>query len=221
MSDNMQQYLQASQYIDSNHPDVIAFAQRNAKGDSDLERAVSVYYAVRDEIRYDPFTATFEPESFTGRHLLQAGRGWCVPKAILLAACYRSLGIPAQLGFADVTNHMSTEKMRVAMKTDVFYWHGYTSVYLEGKWVKATPAFNLDLCKKFGLKPLEFNGRDDSLYHEFDQQGNRHMEYLNDRGDYLDLPYEEIMADFNRYYPGMINLKGVDFDEEVKKELSS
>ena len=174
---------------------------------------------MRDEIRYDPFSASLEPEGFKASTVLANKRAWCVPKAVLLAACYRHLGIPARLGFADVTNHMSTEKMRTVMKTDVFYWHGYTSVYLNDRWVKATPAFNLELCLKFGLKPLEFNGRDDSLYHEFDQAGNRHMQYLNERGDYADLPYQEIVADFDRYYPDMRKAGGIDFDQDVAEEI--
>lgn len=87
------------------------------------------------------------------------------------------------------------------MQTDVFYFHGYTSLFLNDRWVKATPAFNVELCEKFGLHPLEFNGCEDSLYHEFDVAGNRHMEYLNDRGEYLDLPFEELMATMYQHYP--------------------
>lgn len=215
----MKQYLKATDYIESEHPKVIEFCQRFARGDTALEQAVSVYYGVRDEIRYDPFSASLEPEGFKASSVLELQRGWCVPKAVLLAACCRHLGIPARLGFADVTNHMSTEKMRAVMKTDVFYWHGYTSIYLNDRWVKATPAFNLELCQKFGLKPLEFNGVDDSLYHEFDQAGNRHMQYLNDRGDYDDLPYQEIIDDFKRYYPGIGGASEIDFDRDVEQEL--
>lgn len=215
----MEQYLQATDFIESEHPKVIEFCQRFTEGETALERAVSVYYGVRDEIRYDPFSASLEPEGFKASSVLEQQRGWCVPKAVLLAACCRHLGIPARLGFADVTNHMSTEKMRAVMKTDVFYWHGYTSIYINDRWVKATPAFNLDLCQKFGLKPLEFNGVDDSLYHEFDQAGNRHMQYLNDRGDYDDLPYQEIVDDFDRYYPGMRGASGIDFDRDVEEEI--
>ena len=91
------------------------------------------------------------------------------------------------------------------MQTDVFYFHGYSVLYLEGRWVKATPAFNIELCEKFGLCPLEFNGREDSLYHPFDRAGNRHMEYLNDRGDYPDLPFEELVAVFRQHYPSMFD----------------
>jgi len=216
----MQPYLQTTEFIESEHPDVIAFTAAHVKGETDLDKAVSVYYAVRDEIRYDPFSASLDPEGFKASSVLASMRGWCVPKAVLLAACYRHLGIPARLGFADVTNHLSTEKMRTMMATDIFYWHGYTSVYLNGRWLKATPAFNLELCQKFGLKPLEFNGLEDSIYHEFDQAGNRHMQYLKERGDYTDLPYDQIIADFDRYYPSMRNAMDVDFDQDVAAEIS-
>ncbi|GAA6154004.1 transglutaminase-like domain-containing protein [Pseudoteredinibacter isoporae] len=215
----MQEYLQATEFIESNHPDVLAFVDQHMSGEDELSKVLSLYYAVRDQIFYDPFTADLKEQGFKASHLLEVQRGWCVPKAILLAACCRAIGVPARLGFADVTNHLSTEKMRQAMETDVFYWHGYTSIYLQGKWVKATPAFNIELCTKFGLKPLEFNGVDDSLYHEFDQAGNRHMEYLNERGEYADLPYDELIADFHKYYPKMSALYGLSFDEEVALEV--
>ena len=105
-----------------------------------------------------------------------------MPKATLLAAACRAIGIPARVGFADVRNHLSTARMREVMQTDVFYWHGYAVLLLDGAWRKATPAFNRELCERFDLLPLEFDGRADSLYHPFDRQGHRHMEYLADRG---------------------------------------
>ena len=221
---DQQQYLQVTEFIDHDHPAIAAFVDKYKEGIDARAQAVSIYYGVRDAIRYDPFTARMDKESFKASHVLAEGRGWCVPKAILLAACYRHIGIPARLGFADVTNHLSTEKMRQAMQTDVFYWHGYTSVFLEGRWAKATPAFNIQLCEKFNLKPLEFNGVDDSLYHEFDNAGNKHMEYVNERGDYADLPFETLSSDFNRYYPGLFDfggdLQNADFDAEVAKEVA-
>ena len=156
--------------------------------------------------------------------VLEERRGWCVSKAILLAACCRALGIPARLGYADVLNHLSTEKLRQRMKTNVFYWHGYTALYLDDRWVKATPAFNIELCEKFGLKPLEFNGRDDSIYHAFDQAGNRHMEYLHDRGQFLEPPIEAMRRTFDEYYPGwpdMSDATEADFGGEVADETAT
>ncbi|HOP89351.1 MAG TPA: transglutaminase family protein, partial [Ottowia sp.] len=136
--------------------------------------------------------------------VLANGYGWCVPKATLLTAVARAAGIPARLGFADVRNHMSTERMRETMKTDLFIWHGYTELWLAGAWRKATPAFNIELCEKFGLLPLDFDGVHDSIYHAFDKAGNRHMEYVNERGAFDDLPLDRLVADFHATYPGWV-----------------
>ena len=192
--------------------------------EQDTKRAVAVYYAIRDGILYDPYSADISVAGLRATTVLKERRGWCVSKAILLAACCRALGIPARLGYADVLNHLSTEKMRQRMKTNVFYWHGYTALYLDERWVKATPAFNIELCEKFGLKPLEFNGRDDSIYHAFDQAGNRHMEYLHDRGQFLEPPIEAMRRTFDEYYPGWPDTSDateVDFDGEVADETAT
>ena len=192
--------------------------------EQDTQRAVAVYYAIRDGILYDPYSADISVAGLKATTVLEERRGWCVSKAILLAACCRALGIPARLGYADVLNHLSTEKMRQRMKTNVFYWHGYTALYLDDRWVKATPAFNVELCEKFGLKPLEFNGRDDSIYHAFDQAGNRHMEYLHDRGQFLEPPIEAMRRTFDEYYPGWPDTSDateVDFDGEVADETAT
>src|SRR5262249_53516577 len=166
----------------------------------DVEQSVKLYYAVRDGIRYDPYQIDLTTPGMKASTTLQARRGWCVSKAVLLAACCRSVGIPARLGFADVRNHLSTARLRQKMGTDLFYWHGFTEMLLDDKWVKATPAFNIELCRKFRLLPLEFDGRNDSLYHPFDEEGNRHMEYVNQRGVYADLPINEITQTFRQEY---------------------
>jgi len=200
----MKDYLLPSQCIDSDHPRIVELANSlTTPKQTDLENAVALYYWVRDEIRYNPYAVGTTIEAFLASTILQAGESWCVPKALLLAALCRATGIPARVGFADVRNHLSTERLRETMQTDIFYFHGYTSIYLNGRWVKATPAFNIELCEKFGLRPLQFNGREDSLYHEFDVDGNRHMEYINDRGEHLDLPFDELSRVFRTHYPNM------------------
>ena len=202
MDSEMLQYIQPSPIVDSDSGAVAAFAGENAGGSSDRrEQAVRLYYAVRDGIRYDPYTIDLSVEGLRRkRGRSQDGRGWCVSKAVLLAACCRSVGIPARLGFADVRNHLTTARMRELMKTDVFFWHGYTSIYLDGVWLKATPAFNIGLCERFRLKPLEFDGRGDSIYHPFDLEGKRHMEYLAYRGEFADVPIDEMTETFRREY---------------------
>jgi transglutaminase-like putative cysteine protease len=212
-------YIDATPVIDFNCPAVADFAQKNSAAESDpLKQAINLYYAVRDGIRYDPYSIDLSIEGLRASTTLEKARGWCVAKAILLAACCRHLKIPARLGFADIRNHLSTERMRQQMKTDVFFWHGYTSIYLDRKWVKATPAFNIELCEKFKIKPLDFDGRNDSIYHPFDLTGNKHMEYLRYRGEFEDVPIEEIKETFYREYILAAELQGADFDKEVDLE---
>lgn len=198
----LEPYLAAGKFVDSGDADVREFAKRRAQGAcDDVSRAVKLYYAVRDEILYDPYYVGEEPRYFRASDCLRAKRGFCIPKAALLAATARSMGIPARLAFADVCNHLSTKKLLELMGGDLFIWHSFTELYLDGRWVKATPAFNLSLCQRFGVHPLEFDGRNDSLFHEFDREGRRHMEYVRERGNYPDVPYEAIIADFKKTYP--------------------
>lgn len=193
--------LEPTPIIESDHEEVRAFAHEHAGPSEDpAARAVSLYYAVRDGIMYNPYRFSLTLDGLKASTTLKAGEAWCVPKAALLAACCRAMGIPARVGYADVRNHLSTKRMREKMKTDVFHWHGYTSILLNGAWVKATPAFNVGLCEKFRLKPLEFDGKNDSIFHPFDLDGHQHMEYILMRGEYDDVPLEEMAAFFREVY---------------------
>jgi transglutaminase-like putative cysteine protease len=167
---------------------------------------VSLYYAVRDAVRYNPFQDFMAEASYRGSACLERGEGWCVPKAALLAACARAAGIPACVGFADVKNHLTTPRLAEFMGTDLFIYHGYAQLYLDGRWVKATPAFNLALCARFRVRPLEFDGRNDSVFHAFDEDDRRHMEYVGDRGCYADVPVEQIKQAFRDCYPSLYRL---------------
>lgn len=214
--------LAATPTLDFEHPLVELFVDTHSSSSaSPRANAVSLYYAVRDMIRYDPYKLDLTLEGMMSSTTLKHGYAWCVPKAVLLAACCRRRGIPARLGFGDVRNHMSTKRMREKMQTDVFFWHGFTEILLDDRWVKATPAFNRELCERFGLAPLEFDGRADSIFHAFDQAGNRHMEYLQDRGRYEDLPLAEILATFKTYYGAMVQENNADFEQDIIEEIGS
>ncbi len=224
MENDMEPYLRPTAFIDSQCQEVTAFAERvcSRPDASHKEKAVSLYYAVRDEIRYDPYDLRYSPEALKASTVIKKGSGYCVAKAVVLAAVGRQQGIPSRLGFADVRNHLSTARLRQLMGTDVFLYHGYTEFFLEGKWVKATPAFNLLLCQRFHVRPLEFNGEDDSIFHECNMLGQQHMQYLRDHGSFADLPFEEIFKAYRRTYPSMFEqLAGgdsADFHQEAEKE---
>jgi len=196
-------YLRATSFLDCDHAAVRAFA-RGATEDAKepVERAVKLFYAVRDGIRYDPFAVRLEPEQYVASAVLAAGRAYCLPKAILLAAAARASGIPAAIGLSDVVNHLTTEKLKARMGGQtLFIHHGYAVLYLEGKWVKAAPAFNIELCERFHVRPTEFDGRSDAVFQEYDARDRRHMEYIKDSGVWSDFPFDRVTNDFRALYP--------------------
>ncbi len=194
-------WLDPTWFIDSESDEVAAFAAK-ARGaaTTDTEVAVALFHAVRDGFRYDPYVRAEGPEDYRASSVARTNANWCTPKSVLLTAAARHCGIPARLGFADVRNHLTSEKLSSKMGTDLFIWHGYTEFLLDGRWRKASSAFNIEMCERFGVKVLDFDGTADALMHAFDEEGNRHMEYVNQRGSFDDLPLDQIQADFDRVY---------------------
>lgn len=218
----MDEYLQPGRFIDSDHPEVIAFAERNRGASADLrEQAVSLYYAVRDQVRYNPYTFSRDPQTLKASHALSAGESYCVPKALLLAACARHCGIPARIGLADVRNHLATPRLLALLRSEVFAMHGYTELYLAGRWVKATPAFNLALCRVFKVEPLAFDGLNDSVFHPCNQQGERYMEYLQDHGQFAELPLELFFSHLAACYPHLFNDEALSLGGDLQHEASA
>jgi transglutaminase-like putative cysteine protease len=194
-------YLKATSIVDSDHPDIRTFAEEKAGNAKDaVERAVCLYYAVRDGIRYDPYYPFFLPEHYRASNVLKAGCGFCIPKVSLLCAAGRASGIPSRAGFATVRNHLATRQLLDFIGSDLFVYHGFTEFFLEGKWVKATPAFNRELCRRHGVAPLEFNGREDSIFQSYNADKKRFMEYLEFHGTFADIPVDEIVDAFVKTY---------------------
>ncbi|WP_428609125.1 transglutaminase-like domain-containing protein [Sedimenticola sp.] len=214
-SQAMTVYLQPGRFIDADDPRVIAFTDQHRVSDEpEVAAAVRLYLAVRDEVVYDPYRVGPDPRYFRASDCLTTGSGFCIPKAALLAACARVIGIPARVGYADVRNHLSTKKLDELIGGNVYAWHSYTDLYLEGKWVKATPAFNKQLCERFGVHVLAFDGRHDSLLQAYNTAGDRHMEYVRQRGVFKDVPYESILADFEAHYPRWLHHRA-DLDDAL------
>lgn len=200
------QHVASTEFIDAEHPVVRSFAQRATEpAQDDRDRIRRLFAAVRDEIRYDPYSVTADPADYVASNVIGHAAAYCVPKAVVLAAAARSLGIPARVGFSDVRNHLQSERLSALMGTDLFIYHGYTELYIDGTWRKATPAFNASLCAKFGVAPLEFDGTEDALLHPFTGDGSRHMEYVRDRGSYTDLPLAQILEAFEKTYSRLLH----------------
>jgi len=194
-------YLEPTPIIDSDHPGIREFAAEKVRGTGDpVAKAVRLYLEVRDGIRYDPYTPFHLPEHYQASKVLERGRSFCVPKASLLCALGRACAIPSRVGFANVKNHLASKKLIDLMGSNIFVYHGFVEFYLECKWVKATPAFNKELCEKHGVPPLEFDGKEDSLFHAFNREDRKHMEYLEYHGTYPDVPLAKIAAAWEEAY---------------------
>ena len=196
--------LKATPFIDANAPAIRAFVDRHAGTGPDRYRAVRLYYAVRDAVPYDLRYFGIERDIFVASRCLEAKGSFCVPKAVTLAATARAAGIPARVGFADVRNHLASPRILDLMGTDVFRWHAYTLLHLEGRWVKATPAFDLAFCARFDVEPLDFDGSTDSIFQPFDAAGRQHMDYVLDRGDHDEMPFEAFREAMQQAYPRLI-----------------
>jgi len=194
-------YLAETPILDFHHPAVAALAREKTGGcATPVERAVSLYYAVRDGIWYDPYSPFYEPEHYRASWVLAAGRGYCVQKASLLAALARAVGIPTRFTFATVRNHLATRQLLDFLGSDLFVYHGVVELHLEGKWVKATPAFNTKLCERHHVAPLEFDGRTDSIFQPFNLDHQKFMEYVAFHGTYHDVPVTELVAAWKAAY---------------------
>jgi len=201
-------YRDPGEFVDSDHPAVIAFAKDHTQSDaSDIENAVALYYAVRDGWRYSPWNVRPGRQYFKASHVLTRDRsvgGHCIDKANVLAASARAVAIPSKLHFANVRNHIGTASLEAQLGTDLLVFHGYVELHLDGKWVAATPAFNKGLCDNLGVAPLEFDGREDSIFQPFDRhggdEGRRFMEYVHDYGTFEDIPYEQMIEAWLHYY---------------------
>jgi transglutaminase-like putative cysteine protease len=203
--------LGSTYFVDSDNEAVRTFAENSlvavglTSASDPTDKAIALFHAVRDGFRYDPYLLASDPDDYRASTIIATESNWCVPKSVVLTAAARAVGIPARLGFADVRNHLTSEKLSARMGTDLFAWHGYSELLLGDRWFKLSSAFNIELCERFGVKVLEFDGTDDALMHPYDQAGHRHMEYVQQRGSFDELPLDQIFADFAEIYPTMFD----------------
>jgi len=217
MEEDFLPYLTPTEIIDSDHRSIQDHATAVVKGSKEpIEVAVRLYLAVRDGIRYDPYSPFYLPEHYRASSVLKRGRSFCIPKASLLCALGRASGIPSRVGFATVRNHLATKQLIDFLGNNLFAYHGFVELYLEGKWVKATPAFNSELCKRHNVPPLEFNGREDSLFQPYNLENRKFMEYVEFHGIYADIPVGTIVEAWERAYGKDLVRKWIEMFEERK-----
>lgn len=202
-------FLESTFFLDWESESVQLFTA-SAVGDATepLDVAARIFAAVRDRVWYDPYSVSDDPVHYRASYVATARSAYCVPKAVLLTAVARAAGIPSRLGFCDVRNHLQTDALRQRMGgSDLFVYHGYSELLLDGRWVQATPAFNRELCARFGVEPIDFDGRSDALLHQHSADGAQHMDYVRDRGWFADLPLPEILAALRSHYGDLVGAK--------------
>ena len=202
MDTQFQKYLLPTAIIDSDHQTIIDYAASilENSGDDPISKAIKLYDAVRDGIWYDPYLPFYRPEHYRASEVLKKGRAFCVGKASLLCSLGRVCGIPSRVGFATVRNHLATKQLLEFLGSDLFAYHGFVEFYLDHQWVKATPAFNIELCRKHKVIPLEFNGREDSIFHPYSTDKKQFMEYVDDHGTFADIPVDAIIIGWEKIY---------------------
>lgn len=165
------------------------------------ELAIAAYQYVRDEWYYSPLRLSLIPAEWQVDFLVTRTKGHCIDKSIILITLLKALGLQARLGLAKVRNHIAAERIVEFLGTDVLVPHGYVEIFLNEKWVKATPAFNKSLCEKLNVDVLDFNGEEDSIFQKFGINGTQFMEYIEDYGSFETVPVAYIEELLHHYYP--------------------
>lgn len=203
MSENPQDLLRPTEHIDHESPVVRAFVDKTLAGkDHDqVSAAVALYYACRDELRYEVYGNDLSREGMKASVIIERGFGFCIHKSLAYAATLRAIGVPSRVVYGDVRNHLASPRLRELVGGDVFRFHSLTQVYLNGRWLKSTPVFTKMLCKLYKIKPLDFDGHSDAVYHPFDEEGRQHMEFLYWHGEFDDFPYDLVVGGIKENHP--------------------
>ncbi len=187
------EYLKPTFFIDCDAPSCAGAAEGLTAGTlNERERAIRIFTFVRDQIRYNVYSPRPAPEDFKASHVLERREGYCVQKAVLLVALARAARIPARLRFAEIRQHLISPSLLEKRGSNIFPYHGLTELRIDMEWVKATPTYDAEYCRKAGVAPVEFDGLHDALLPLRALDGRPNVDYIKDRGFFADLPLEEI-----------------------------
>ena len=195
-------YLEPSYYFDFENKAIQdLIAEFKDPSLSDKEKAVGLYLKIRDQWKYNPYHISLAREKFKASVIAGKPTGNCVEKSILLIACLRAVGVPARLHLGKVKNHIAVERLTEKFGSNELTPHGMVNIYLNNKWLKASPAFNKTLCEKFRVAPLEFDGENNSFLQQYNREGSLFMEYTDDYGHFEDVPVEFMIQNIKEHYP--------------------
>jgi len=207
----MKSYLKYTEIIDCDTKVIKDQAYELTEGlQTDKEKAIVLYYFVRDKIKHNAYAPLYDFDRYKASNILEAGNGVCQQKAVLLVALSRAAGIPARLGLVDVRDHLISDTFKEMIGgINILPLHGYAELYIDGKWIHASPAYDIEICRRKRFVPVEFNGVNDAKDSPYDLDGKPHIEHLKYHGPYEDFPLDEIM----KYYTEWAGLLGREWDE--------
>lgn len=213
----MERYLKCTEIIDCDTKSVRDKAQEITEGlETNREKAIALYYFVRDEIKHNPYAPSYEREKYKATATLQRGNGHCEHKSVVLVALCRAIGIPARLGYVDIRDHLLSDKFRKMIGGDnLLIQHGYVEIYIDGKWVHACPAYDLTTCQKSGFVPVDFDGINDAKDSPYDHERKPHIEHVKDHGHFEDFPWDWIV-NYREEWVVRIGREWTEFSDQVK-----
>ena len=200
-----EKFLKSTYFINSSHPSVHKKAQeilQNIDPQDFIQKAVKLFCFVRDEIKY---VVKFSPSYYSRKNTkasatLTRGYGYCIQKATLMAALARIAGIPTRIHFVDMKNHLTPQSYIDKVGSNLFVFHAYPELFLEGKWIEANVAFDKDLCERKNFPIVNFDGKKPGLFAKQDATGKPFVEYIKDHGTFADVPYWKIMWAWKKEY---------------------
>ncbi len=144
---DMEMYLEATEYIDWQQPDVLKKAQNLAYGLlTDEEVAKACFEFVRDEIKHS-WDYQMNPVTCKASDVLFHGTGYCYAKSHLLAALLRANKIPAGLCY---------QRLTISNDEPPFCLHGLNAVYLKQHgWYRIDARGNKEGVDAQFIPPLE------------------------------------------------------------------
>ena len=204
-------YLSCMEIIDCDSASIREKARELTEGlVTDREKAIALFYFTRDEVRHNPYAPGQIAENYKASATLARGNGHCQHKAVVLVALCRAAGIPARPGYVDIRDHLLSPKFRKMIGGgNLLIVHGYAEIYIDGRWVHVSPAYDTDTCSKGGFIPVEFDGIADARDSQYDTSGNPHIEHVKDHGPYEDMPLEFIL----KYTQDWVARGGMEWDE--------
>ncbi|HAS47048.1 MAG TPA: transglutaminase [Microscillaceae bacterium] len=206
-SRTLDEYLDPAEFIDSNDEAVKAYAYQVTKGlKYDTEKAVELFYAVRDDFKFDLNHIDLHPSKLKASALVKRGVGTDIEKSTLLAATARAVGIPSRVSFSNLRSNLTAEQLGTVLQSDLLVFHSYTELWMGNHWVKLSPAFNQEACDYLDLPPLDFGIPEEKVFEKHHKSRRRYLKYVHQYGSFADLPYDLYISELRKHYPHLFKM---------------